>query len=414
MNKKKLMFFSAIANTFEWYDYSLYAHSIDVITKKFFPINNSDNLLQAFWLFAIGYLMRPLGGIFFGIIGDIYGRKVSLSLAIICMAFPMLAITLLPSYDSIGVISTNIMFLMRIIQGLSMGGVLTSSITYAIEHDINRKGLIGSIPMASICIGILFGAVVVQVVKYIFSEEVFILWAWRIPFFVGFIIIFIGIYFKYHSYETPLFKKAKNSSLLTKIPLKIVLTKHLHKIIISIFINASGSVLFYIVAIYMQSYLVFYRGFQANYVGFLNNICYLLMAFIAVFIGWLSDRVERKKIYIINLIAIALLYPILIFFIVAKSFLFVCIAQLLLSILAAIYIGPEPALQFEMYPTNIRNTSLALSYNIATSIFGGTAPYLMQSAVTKTGTIISSVYYIWICVLLGLVALYFYNTNNRG
>ena len=126
MNKHKLILTSSVANSFEWYDYALFGHFAPIIGQKFFPNTDpSISLLYAFLAFAVGYLMRPIGGIFFGVIGDKFGRRVALSASVICMAFPTAAIGFLPTYETAGIAATSMMILVRMLQGLSMGGALT-------------------------------------------------------------------------------------------------------------------------------------------------------------------------------------------------------------------------------------------------------------------------------------------------
>lgn len=414
MNKRKLVFTSGVANTFEWYDYALFGHFAPILGAKFFPDNDpSTALLQVFLVFAIGYLMRPIGGIFFGIVGDKWGRKTSLSLSIMCMAVPTASIGFLPTCETWGVTSTIIMILLRMLQGLSMGGALTGSISYVIEHtEKSNRGVYGSISMMSICLGILFGSLVSFCVKNIFSSEEFDLWAWRLPFIIGIIVLFVGIYIKNYTQETPLFEEIKHRGELVDSPLKTVLQKHWFDLLISILINATGSIVFYLEAIYLISYLKINRGFPESEVQILVNCCYVLMIAVTVFAGWLSDRIGRRKIFICNLLLIIFISPFILRTFESSSFGYVIIAQSMMAILAALYIGPEPAFHAEFYPTKIRNTALSVSYNTATSVFGGTAPYIMELLVQNTGTITSSVYYILASASISLIALYFYKDRS--
>jgi len=414
MNKQKLILTSSAANTFEWYDYALFAHLSPIIGQKFFPETDpSAALLQVFLVFALGYLMRPLGGIFFGIIGDKYGRKIALSTAIMCMAIPTATIGFLPTYESWGITSTILMIIIRMMQGLSMGGALTGSISFVIEHSPReQRGFFGSISMASICAGILLGSVVLFAIKSIFSVEQFNDWAWRLPFIIGICIYSVGVYIKNNTTETPLFEKAKACGEIVKSPLKRVFQYYWFDMIISILINMTGSIIFYLQAIYLVSYLKINRGFLDADVTYLMNGCYVIMIFMTLFAGWLSDKIGRRKIFIMNLIVIIIASPFLLKTIEVGGFESVAISISILAIFAAIYIGPEPALQAEFYPTEIRNTALAISYNTATSVFGGTAPYIIESLIQNTGTITSSVYYIIVAAFLSLGALYFYKDRS--
>lgn len=409
MNRRKLILTSGIANSFEWYDYALFGHFAPIIGQKFFPNDDPNiSLLHAFLVFAIGYLMRPIGGIIFGVIGDKFGRKAALSSAIICMAFPTAFIGLLPTYDTMGIFATGLMIAVRMLQGLSMGGALTGSISFLIEHTRkDQRGFTSSFPMASICIGILLGSLVSYLTKSVFTEGQFNEFAWRLPFLIGIFIFFAGIYIKKYTAETPLFIDSVAQDQIQKNPLKVVFKNHWFDMLVSIFINGTGSVIFYIESIYLISYLKMYRGFDDGQVSNLANICYVIMAVVTIFAGWLSDKIGRRRIFVVNLLIIIMSSVYLLKAFEFGNFYEVIVAQVVIAILAAIYIGPEPVLQAEFYPTNVRSTALSISYNAATSIFGGTAPYIMELLVQK-GSMGTSAYYIIACSVLSLIALYFY------
>ena len=415
MNKRKLVFASGVANTFEWYDYALFGHFAPIIGAKFFPdASPSASLLYAFMAFAIGYLMRPIGGIFFGILGDKLGRRTALSAAIFCMSLPTALIGILPTYDSIGITATVLMILVRMLQGLSMGGALTGSISFVIEHTKPaHRGFTGSIPMSSICIGILFGSAISQLIQSILSPQQFNDWGWRIPFLLGIFILFAGSYIRKYTSETPSFEGIKQGGQILQSPLKRVISVYWFDMLISILINSTGSVIFYLQAIYLMSFLRINRNFAEVDISNLANYCYLIMAAITLGAGYLSDKIGRKQIFIINLLLVIILTPFLMHILETGSFYFVIIAQIVLSILAASYIGPEPALQAEFYPINVRNTALSLSYNTAVSIFGGATPLVLEYLVQKTGTITSATYYVIACAIFSLIALHFYKDRSR-
>ena len=417
MNKKKLIFTSGIANSFEWYDYALFGHFAPIIGQKFFPSSDpSTSLLQAFLVFAVGYLMRPIGGIFFGIIGDKFGRRAALSASVICMAFPTAAIGFLPTYETMGIYATALMILIRMLQGLSMGGALTGSISFVIEHtEKKQRGFTSSFSMASLCFGVLLGSLVSYITKSIFTAEEFDQWAWRLPFLIGIVIFFAGIYIKNHTAETPSFLDSQLHGKIEKNPLKFAFKNHWLDMLVSIFINATGSVIFYVEAIYLTSYLKINRGFAETNVDNLANICYVIMIIATIFAGWLSDKIGRKRVYVILLLIIIVTSQALLNIFEFGDFYSIIVAQVIIAILAAMYIGAEPALQAELYPTKIRSTALSISYNTATSIFGGTAPYIMESLV-QNGNMGSSAYYIIACAILSLISLYFYvdrSVNDR-
>ncbi|RYE06185.1 MAG: MFS transporter [Rickettsiaceae bacterium] len=415
MNKRKLILASGIANTFEWYDYVLFGHFAQIIGQKFFPDSDPGaSLLKTFIVFAVGYLMRPIGGIIFGIIGDKFGRRYALSASVICMSFPTALIGIIPTYDDIGLSATVIMILIRMLQGISMGGALTGSVSFIIEHTNEKKrGITGSIPMASICIGILLGSAVSHCIRVILSPAQFSDWGWRLPFLIGIFIFFAGVYIKKSTEETPLFEDLISQGHTIKSPLKEVFRTYWFDMLISIFINSTGSVIFYLQTIYLMNFLEINRGFDQSSINYLMNFSYFLMIIVTIFAGWISDFVGRKQIFVvINIIIILSFILGLMNIFESSNFNHVIIGQIILAILAASYIGPEPALQASLYPTNIRNTALSISYNTATSVFGGTTPYVLAYLVQKTGSISSCKYYVISCACLSLIALKFYKNRS--
>lgn len=419
MNKRQLILSGGLANIFEWYDYALFGHFAPIIGAKFFPAPDSKtSILQAFLVFAVGYLMRPLGGIFFGIIGDKFGRRLALSSAVICMAVPTAVVSVLPTYEQVGILAPGLMILARLLQGFSMGGTLTGSVSFLIEHTAKKhRGLVGSIPIVSICLGILLGSTVANIVQSNLPYEQFYSWGWRIPFLIGILVLFAGMYIKKYTTETPLFIAIQNSKAIVKSPLKTVLSVHWLDMLISIFINAPGSILFYLQTIYFISYLKINRGFNVSQVSNLATSCYLIMAIMTLSAGWLSDIVGRRQIMIIiNLLIIIMIFTGIIDRLVIGNFGEVGFASIIVAILAALYVGAEPALQAELYPTNVRNTALSLSYNIATSLFGGTTPYLVEFFVQKSDngdSLIFCIYYLTICTILSCLALSFYQDRSK-
>ncbi len=415
MNNSKLIFTSGVANTFEWYDYVLFGHFASIIGEKFLPDSDpSVSLLNAFLVFAIGYLMRPIGGVFFGVIGDKFGRRAALSASLMCMAIPTAIIGLLPTYDDIGITATIFMIVARILQGLSMGGALTGSVSFVIEHvQPKNRGVAGSISMSSICIGIMLGSVVSYIVRASLTEAEFLDFGWRIPFLLGIFIVFAGLYIRKNIDETPLFEKLKKAGKVEQSPLKEVVCEHWFDMLVSIFINSTGSVIFYLQAIFLMTFLKNDRGFDANDVSDILHVSYVIMAVVTILSGWLSDRIGRRKIYFINLTCI-----IIFSFYIISNFEYgninaVMWSSILMSIFAAVYIGPEPALQAEFYPTSVRNTALSISYNTATSIFGGTTPWALGYLVMRTGSISSCAYYVIGCAVLSMIALCFYKDRSK-
>lgn len=364
-------------------------------------------------MFAAGYVVRPIGGVVFGVIGDKLGRKVALSLSLVCMAFPTMLIGLLPEYASIGIASTILMIAARITQGLSMGGALTGSISFTIEHSPKKHhGLVGSFSMAGACLGILAGSVVVNAVRSCMDPTQFSEWGWRIPFLLGVLIFIVGLYIKKHMAETPMFEEVKQSGNILKSPIREVCKRHWLDMILTIMVDSIGCVTFYIGAVYTISFFQ-NKGFDSQYIWYLTALSNLFMAIVTVLAGWLSDILGRRRLMFASAILTMLCTPFIMTSFDGDSVAMVLIAQLVLSFLAASYIGPEPALLVEFYPANVRSTALAISYNASSSIFAGATPYFVALIVHYTGKMIYASWYIEGCAIMSLVGLCYFKDRSK-
>jgi len=265
--------------------------------------------------------------------------------------------------------------------------------------------------MAGICIGILLGTIMSYIVRENLSEESFDTWGWRMPFIIGIFIMFAGLYIKKYTEETPLFTQLEKKGEIIESPLRYVFRYHSFDMLVSVMINSTGSVLFYFQAIYLSNFLKNTREFSEGAVDKLNAVCYVIMALACCLSGKISDLIGRKKLYVfiisLSLISISTITN----NIEVGSFEVVVLFQILLAIIAASYIGAEPALQAELYPTAIRSTALSVSYNLATSIFGGTTPYIIAYLYNTYGSLNGCSYYVIATSFMSLIGLYFYKTR---
>jgi MFS transporter, MHS family, proline/betaine transporter len=195
---KKIVISGMIGNALEWYDYALYAQFATIIGRHFFPDSELREVLT-FAVFAAGFIVRPLGGIFFGNLGDRFGRRVALFIGILTMAIPTAAIGMLPSYETIGIAAPIILTIIRLIQGFSLGGEFSGCIAYIVEHSPKEyRGLAGSASFVSMCAGMLFGLGVASLCSYCMTPETLISWGWRLPFIAGIFILGVVIYIISH------------------------------------------------------------------------------------------------------------------------------------------------------------------------------------------------------------------------
>lgn len=404
---KKVLITGSIANSLEWYDFALYAHFASILGKKFFPeFDSNAALLATLTVFAAGFLMRPIGAIIFGIIGDKYGRKTSLSLAILCMSIPTALVGVLPTYQTIGITAPIILCLLRLIQGLSLGGALIGAVSYIVEHtEPKNRGLAGSATIFSLCVGFMLGSAIAWLCSKYMSPATFDSYGWRLPFLFGIVAMTVSYYLKHYAEESPEFEKAQRDGLLAEKPLKKLLKNNKHTLASSIFINALGSVCFYTLAVYFGRYLENSRSLQLSTISLLEFSVMAVIMFSVVIAGAVSDKIGRKKWFVfIAILTIILISPI-VYFIQNGSLYEVFASHFAFAFLVGSWIGAEPALQMTMYPINVRNTGVSISYNIGCALFGGTAPAICQFFFEYFSNINFIIYYISFIALISLLAL---------
>ena len=223
---RKILVSSMIGNALEWYDFVLYVQFSTIIGSLFFPSDNEfTSLLATFGIFAVGFVMRPIGGILFGILGDKFGRKSALVFSILMMAIPTALIGFLPTYEQVGIIAPISLTIIRLLQGLALGGGFSGCMTFIVEHAPSKqRGLIGSTSMFSLGAGVLLGIVVSLGFSKCLSPEDFISWGWRVPFIISLGIGMIAFYIRNNIDESPIYLEAKKHGNLSKTPVKEVLT----------------------------------------------------------------------------------------------------------------------------------------------------------------------------------------------
>lgn len=413
---KKVIIVGTIGNILEWYDFALYGHFAELISQNFFPTGDPTiALLATYGAFAAGFIMRPFGGMIFGYIGDKYGRRTSLAFSIFMMAIPTVCIGLLPTYDSIGILAPILLTLIRLLQGASVGGAFSGCIAFLVEHSPpGKRGLIGSISMAGLSGGMLFGSLVATAVYYFMPEAEFNSWGWRVPFLLGVFLAVIGVYIKVGIEESPIYLEAKKRKNISSQPIKEVFTHYRTELLLAVGIYLTVTVPFYILTIFIKSYMCKNLGY--SYADALKvNLISLAVATSSMPIGaWFSDKFGRKPVMKYTTILILLLiYPI---FLILKSYGVqeAIASQLLFAALVGFYMGPIPATLVELFPTRVRYTGVAISYNFSAAAFGGTAPLIATWLTSKSeypSEILAS--YIIAFLLMTLYTLKYYQDTYK-
>lgn len=413
---KKVVISGMVGNALEWYDYALYGHFAAIISMQFFPSDDPFNsMLATFGVFAAGFLTRPLGAVLFGYIGDRYGRKISLAVSILLMAIPTASIGLLPTYAQIGVAAPILLTVIRLLQGLSLGGEFSGSITYVTEHaPMRKRGIVGSSAMFSLVLGILVGSLVATVFAETLSTEDLTSWGWRVPFVIGLVIGLVGLYIRTQLHESPVYQEAKSAGHLSSRPLREAFGHHWQEMLLAVGFYMAVTVPFYMLAVFMNTFVTRVLGQPIEDALLMNTLNLLVMMVMVPFSGALSDKIGRKPVLIAVAIGYILLsYPIF-HLLVQGGFLNALISQLLLAALVGWFIGPIPALLVELFPTSVRYTGMSVSYNFCAAAFGGTTPIVATWMVQVTGMKTVVAFYLMACAFISLIALYFYTDRHNA
>jgi len=413
---KKVVASGMIGNGLEWYDYALYGQMAALLGVLFFPKGDPGvQLLLTYGVFAAGFIVRPLGAVLFGWIGDRYGRKSAMVLAVLMMAIPTGCIGLLPTYAEAGLIAPILLTIIRLLQGLSLGGEFAGSITYIVEHaPENRRGWAGSASLVSLIIGFLLGSLVVNSLLGVMGREAFEAWGWRIPFLGGIAIGLVGFYIRRCCEESPVYEAAKQDNQISKTPVRTAFAKHPWQMLQGFAAYMTVTMPFYLASVYFISFSEKQLGTSMETALHFNIYNMLAMLVTMPLSAWLSDHIGRKKVMIIAAVAMFLITPLLFTQLnMGAPIIVIGLCQFIFAALVGMYAGPVPALLVEMFPTNIRFTGMAIAYNMAAAIFGGTAPMVCEWLIRTTASNSSIGWYVMICNIFSLIALYYYKDRFK-
>lgn len=380
-------------NALEWYDFLLYASFAPIFSDQFFPSENHfASLLATFGVFAIGFVMRPVGGFLFGHYGDNVGRRKALILSIVIMTFSTLAIALLPTYEHVGVMAPLFLTLLRLIQGLAVGGELPGSATYLIEHMFHgRRGFAGSLVLSTAFFGIFCGSFVSASLSATLSPDVMTTYGWRYAYLFGGLLGLFGIYLRVTSTESPEFSKNKQR---TELPAKEIVSKHRYSLFLSVIFTSIMAIANYVLIAFVTTFLVKYEGFPLSDALLINFTALLILTLCIPLMGWLSDIVGRKRLFIISLILLLLFtYPIF-WLLAADQFATAFVAEIILSLILAPINATVPTMIAEMFPTNLRASGISIGYNIGQMAFGGTVPIVALTMIEMTNSYLAPATYV--------------------
>lgn len=402
-NRLKSIFGGSIGNLVEWYDWYSYSAFALYFSPVFFPDSNpTAQLLNTAGIFAVGFLMRPIGGWLFGSIADKYGRKKSMALSVLIMAIGSLIIGLTPGHRQIGIAAPLLLLLARLIQGLSTGGEYGTSATYLSEMATrNRRGFYSSFQYVTLIGGQLL-ALGIQLVlqNWLLTSAQLHAWGWRIPFFIGAILSFIALYLRRHIDETAAFKAKKEEEEKTGIS---ALLKYPRELLTVVGLTLGGTIAFYTFSTYMQKFLVNTVHLSKEKSTLLSFASLFIFALLQPLFGLLSDRIGRKPLLIaFGILGTLCTYPILTALSAATSTLLIFFLMVMALIIVSGYTSINAIVKAELFPAHIRALGVGLPYALTVAIFGGTAEYIALWF-KNIGHESYFYWYVTLCIFISLV-----------
>jgi MHS family alpha-ketoglutarate permease-like MFS transporter len=384
----KSIFSGSVGNMVEWYDWYVYAAFSLYFAKAFFPKGDTTaQLLNTAAIFAVGFLMRPIGGWLMGLYADRKGRKAALMASVLLMCFGSLVIALSPGYETIGVWAPVLLVFARLLQGLSVGGEYGTSATYLSEMATKeRRGFFSSFQYVTLISGQLIALGVLIVLQQTLTEEQLYSWGWRVPFVIGALCAVVALYLRRGMEETESFKKAK---VKPKESAMRTLMRHPKELMTVVGLTMGGTLAFYTYTTYMQKYLVNTVGMSISDSTTISAATLFLFMCIQPLVGALSDKIGRRPILIaFGVLGTLFTVPILTTLHTITSWwgaFFLIMAAL---IIVSGYTSINAVVKAELFPTEIRALGVGLPYALTVSIFGGTAEYIalwFKSAGMETG-----------------------------
>jgi MFS family permease len=398
----KVIFASSAGTLIEWYDFYIFGSLATIISVQFFPQGNPTvALLSTLATFATGFIVRPFGALLFGRIGDVVGRKYAFMVTLLIMGGATTAIGFLPGYEKIGLFAPLGLLLLRLLQGLALGGEYGGAATYVAEHSPDgKRGFYTSFIQTTATLGLFVSLGVILMTRSYLGEADFKDWGWRVPFILSVVLVIFSYFIRKRMSESPVFMAMKASGKASKSPLRDSFVNPVNRrlVLLALFGATMGQgVVWYtgqFYALYFLQTVLKVDFVIANKVVAMALLCGT--PFFVVF-GWLSDKIGRKKIMLSGMGIAAVCYiPI---YQAMESFaaegntgMLVFLVFLQVLFVTMVY-GPIAAFLVELFPTNIRYTSMSLPYHIGNGVFGGLVPFIGTAIVASTGNHFSGLYY---------------------
>lgn len=408
---RKVIAASSAGTLIEWYDFYIFGSLATILSAKFFPKGNETvALLSTLATFATGFVVRPFGALFFGRIGDLVGRKYAFLVTLLIMGLSTFAIGLLPGYESIGVLAPLALLLLRLLQGLALGGEYGGAATYVAEHaPDHHRGFYTSFIQTTATLGLFVSLGVILALRQALGEEAFSVWGWRVPFLLSIILVVFSYLVRARLQESPVYVEMKSSGKASRSPIRdsFLHPENRRLVLLALFGATAGQgVVWYTGQFYALYYLQ--TVLKVNFVTATYIIAAALILGTPLFIvfGALSDRIGRKPIMMTGCLLGVLTYiPIYRAMTAAAGFdpatnsspnpnvVILTLLVLVQVVYVTMVYGPIAAFLVELFPTRIRYTSMSLPYHIGNGVFGGLVPLIGTAVVARTGNMVAGLYY---------------------
>lgn len=414
---KKVLIASLTGSSIEWFDYFIYGTAAALVFNKiFFPmVDPVIGLILSYLSFSLTFFIRPIGGVLFAHIGDRIGRKKTLVLTLSLMGGATVMIGLLPTYDMIGMWAPALLILMRIIQGMGIGGEWGGALLLAYEYaPEKRKGFFGSIPQAGVTIGMLMATFIVSLMT-LFSEEDFLSWGWRIPFLLSSVLVILGLWIRKDIDETPDFQKVKKSGQVAKAPLRDTIKHHWREVLIAAGLKVVETAPFYIFSTFVVSYATTTLTYQKSQALEAVTLGALVATIMIPLMGLLSDRVGRQRMYAVSVFVLGLfIVPWFMLLNTGTTWGIVLATVIAFGVLWAPVTAVLGTLCSEIFSANVRYTGITLGYQLGAALAGGTAPLIATGLLAKyDGDWVPVAWYLGVTVAISLIAIFCASRINR-
>lgn len=412
---KKEILIASLGNTIEWFDFGLFIFMAPIIGAKFFPQTSASNTtIEALMVFAAGFLCRPLGGIFFGYFGDTRGRAKTLRISILIITLSTFLIGVIPAYEEIGLTAPILFILLRLLQGISIGGEYSGIMIYLAESaPFNKRGFITSFAAIGANLGFLSATLTLILLNFFFSKEAISDWAWRLPFLLIGLPCSLIIYFRFKLVETPIYSRLQNKNNIESMPFITAVKFAPYQLLKILGLTCMGSSFYYVFFGYMPTYLERHIGFLLSDALSIESFMLIMMLFTVPLAGKCGDYFSRKQMLLITSIAILFLVLPCFYLLQFKSIMLALISLSTATILSSLEQGNTLSAIVENCPINVRYSGIAFSYNLGNALFGGSTPLIVTLLTDKIG-LISPAYYLIFMAGITLITTTTLLSNNQS